>query len=218
VVEAVIFDMDGLLIDSEGAWDQVRREYVAERGGAWKDEATRAMMGMSSPEWSRYVAEELGVDLPPMRINEEVAARVGERYERELPLLPGAVEAVERIGGRWPLGLASSSNRELINRVLDLAGIAERFEATVSSEEVSRGKPSPDVYLKCASMLDRNPTVCAAIEDSHNGILSASSAGLKVVAVPNAEFPPDDEALSKAEMVLPGLDRLTVEAIEDLPG
>jgi HAD superfamily hydrolase (TIGR01509 family) len=175
-------------------------------------------MGMSSPEWSRYVAEDLGVGLPPDRISEEVAARVGERYERELPLLPGAVEAVERIGARWPLGLASSSNRELIDRVLELAGIAEWFQATVSSEEVSGGKPAPDVYLECASRLARDPISCVAIEDSHNGIRSASSAGMKVIAVPNTEFPPDAESLSLADLVLPSLDRLTVKAIESQPG
>jgi HAD superfamily hydrolase (TIGR01509 family) len=218
VIAAVIFDLDGLLIDSERAWDRVRRAYVEERGGRWRDSATRDMMGMSSVEWSRYVHEALGVDLPPERISEEVADRVAELYERELPLLPGAVEAVERIAERWPLGLASSSNRELIDRVLELAGIASRFQATVSSEEVVRGKPAPDVYLEAARRLEAPPGECAAIEDSHNGILSAADAGLRVIAIPNRQFPPGREALDRADRVLKSLEELTPEVIEALEG
>jgi HAD superfamily hydrolase (TIGR01509 family) len=214
MTDAVIFDMDGLLIDSEGAWDRVRRAYVDERGGRWSESATRDMMGMSSLEWSRYLADQLGVDLPPERISSEVAARVGGLYERSLPLLPGAVEAVERIGSRWPLGLASSSNRELIDLVLELAGIASRFQASVSSEEVANGKPAPDVYLECARRLDRAPDACAAIEDSNNGIHSARAAGMRVIAVPNREFPPDAEALALSDLELASLEQLTLEAIE----
>jgi HAD superfamily hydrolase (TIGR01509 family) len=214
VIAAVIFDLDGLLIDSEGAWDQVRRAYVEERGGQWRESATRDMMGMSSVEWSRYVHEELGVDLAPERISEEVAARVGELYREELPLLPGAIEAVERIAEHWPLGLASSSNRELIDEVLEVAGIESRFRATVSSEEVARGKPAPDVYLEAARWLEVPPSACAAIEDSHNGILSAADAGMRVIAIPNREFPPDDEALDRTDRVLESLEELTPEAIE----
>jgi HAD superfamily hydrolase (TIGR01509 family) len=214
VIAAVIFDLDGLLIDSEGAWDQVRRAYVAERGGRWRESATRDMMGMSSVEWSRYLNAELGVDLPPEQISEEVAARVGELYERELPLLPGAVEAVERIAERWPLGLASSSNRELIDLVLEVAGIGSRFRATVSSEEVGRGKPAPDVYLEAAGRLRVQAGDCAAIEDSHNGIRSAADAGMRVIAIPNREFPPDREALERADRVLDSLDELSPDAIE----
>jgi HAD superfamily hydrolase (TIGR01509 family) len=218
VIAAVIFDLDGLLIDSEGAWDRVRRAYVEERGGRWRESATRDMMGMSSVEWSRYLHDELGVDLPPERISEEVAARVAELYERELPLLAGAVEAVERIADRWPLGLASSSNRELIDRVLELAGIASRFKATVSSEEVVRGKPAPDVYLEAARRLEAPPGECAAIEDSHNGILSAADAGMRVIAIPNRQFPPGAEALERADRVLKSLEELTPEVIEALEG
>jgi HAD superfamily hydrolase (TIGR01509 family) len=218
VIAAVIFDLDGLLIDSERAWDRVRRAYVEERGGRWRDSATRDMLGMSSVEWSRYVHEELGVDLPPERISEEVAARVAELYERELPLLPGAVEAVERIAERWPLGLASSSNRELIDRVLELAGIASRFQATVSSEEVVRGKPAPDVYLEAASRLGVEPERAAAIEDSTNGLRAARAAGLGVVAIPNRAFPPAADALGEADVVLDSLEVLTPAAVESALG
>jgi HAD superfamily hydrolase (TIGR01509 family) len=213
LIDAVIFDLDGLLIDSESVWDEARRRYVYEHGGRWREEATREMMGMSSVEWSRYVAERLGVDRPPEAVSAEVAGRVSDLYRQRLPLMPGAVEAVGRLADRWPLGLASSSNREVIDLVLGLAGIGELFEATVSSEEVERGKPSPDVYLEAASRLGVSPDACAAIEDSHNGILSASAGGMRVIAVPNPQFPPGEEALSHAAAVLESLDQLDVDTV-----
>jgi HAD superfamily hydrolase (TIGR01509 family) len=214
LIDAVIFDLDGLLIDSESVWDEARRQYVAEHGGTWREDATRAMMGMSSIEWSRYVRDELAVDRPPETISEEVAERVGELYREHLPLLPGAREAVQRLEARWPLGLATSSNREVIDLVLGIAGLASSFRATVSSEEVGRGKPAPDVYREAARRLAVAAESCAAIEDSHNGILSASAAGMRVIAVPNAEFPPGDEALRAAARVLDSLDELDVDTVE----
>jgi HAD superfamily hydrolase (TIGR01509 family) len=214
VADAVIFDLDGLLIDSESVWDEARRVYVAEHGGSWRDDATRAMMGMSSVEWSRFVRDQLGVDRPAETISAEVADRVSELYRERLPLLPGAREAVERVAARWPLGLASSSNREVIDLVLELAGLAAQFQATVSSEEVGRGKPAPDVYLEAARRLGVTPGACAAIEDSHNGILSARAAGMRVIAVPNSEFPPADEALHAAARVLDSLEELDVDTVD----
>jgi HAD superfamily hydrolase (TIGR01509 family) len=218
LTDAVIFDLDGLLIDSESVWDQARRDYVAEQGGRWLQEATREMMGMSSVEWSHYVRERLGVDRPAKVISSEVARRVGELYERELPLMPGAVDAVRRIAGRWRLGLASSSNREVIDQVLLRAGIQACFAATVSSEEVGAGKPAPDVYLATARRLQAPPPACVAIEDSHNGILSARAARMAVIAVPNPHFPPGREALAAAARVLPTIQELSVELVEEVGG
>jgi HAD superfamily hydrolase (TIGR01509 family) len=218
LTEAVIFDLDGLLIDSEAVWDQARRDYVAEHGGRWLQEATREMMGMSSVEWSRYVRERLGVDRPAERISAEVAGRVAELYERELPLVPGAVEAVRRIAERWRLGLASSSNREVIDQVLAGATLEACFEVTVSSEEVGAGKPAPDVYLETARRLQALPRGCVAIEDSHNGILSARAARMVVIAVPNPHFPPGEEALAAAARVLPTIQELSVELVEEVGG
>jgi HAD superfamily hydrolase (TIGR01509 family) len=218
LTEAVIFDLDGLLIDSESVWDQARRDYVAEQGGRWLGEATREMMGMSSVEWSGYVRERLGVDRPAEAISAEVARRVSELYERELPLVPGAVEAVRRIAARWRLGLASSSNREVIDQVLVRAGIEACFAATVSSEEVGAGKPAPDVYLEAARRLQAPPPACVAIEDSHNGILSARAARMAVIAVPNPHFPPGQEALAAAARVLPTIQELRVELVEEVGG
>jgi HAD superfamily hydrolase (TIGR01509 family) len=216
VIEAVIFDLDGVLIDSEQVWSDARRQLVEERGGRWHDRAQREMMGMSSIEWSRYLNEKLGVDLPPERISEEVVRRLGVLYRRRLPLLPGARDAVQQVAARWPLGLASSSNRELIDLVLELSGLATYFRATVSSEEVARGKPAPDVYIQVTRRLDVEPLRCVAIEDSHNGILSAAAASMRVIAIPNAAFPPGEEALAKAAWILGSLDELTPELIEQV--
>src|SRR4051794_21555595 len=213
-IAAVIFDLDGLLLDSESAWDGARRELVAEHGGTWKDSATRDMLGMSSPEWSRYVREELGVDRTPQEISDAVVERLLAGYRERLPWLPGAQDAVQRMAARWPLGLASSSNREVIELFMQSSGLGDRFKAWVSSEEVGRGKPAPDVFEEAARRMGVEPAAAAAVEDSHNGILAARAAGMTVLAVPNHEFPPDPEALRQAHAVLGGLADLTPEAVE----
>ena len=214
MIDAVIFDLDGVLIETEQIWDEVREAFVRERGGRWTDRAQRDMMGMSAPEWSTHMHDELGLDEPPEVIKDLVVERMAERYRSELPLLPGAVEAVERLAARWPLGLASSSNRVLIDLVLELSGLAPYFRATVSSEEVARGKPAPDVYLEAAGRLSVDPHRAAAVEDSEAGIRSASAAGLRVIAIPNRAFPPSEEALGLADVVLDSLDQLTPAAVE----
>ena len=214
MIEAVVFDLDGLLLDSEQVWDSVREQLARERGGRWHENAQRDMMGMSSPEWSRYMHDVIGLREPPEEINRDVVQRVGAAYRDDLPVIPGAREAVERIAARWPLGLASSSNRGLIDLVLELLGVAELFRATVSSEEVGRGKPAPDVYLEAARRLGVEATRAAAVEDSHNGIRAAKAAGMRVVAIPNRHFPPGADALAAADVVLESLDALTAEAIE----
>jgi HAD superfamily hydrolase (TIGR01509 family) len=214
VIEAVVFDLDGLLVDSEQVWDDVREGLARERGGRWHPGAQRDMMGMSSPEWSQYMHDVIGIAEPPEEINGEVVARMLQRYADGPPWLPGAVEAVRRISAHWPLALASSSNRELIDAVLEAGGLSSLFEATVSSEEVARGKPAPDVYLEAARRLGRPPERCAAVEDSHNGIRSAKAAGMRCVAIPNPHFPPDQEALAAADIVLSSLDELQADVID----
>ncbi len=213
-IAAVVFDMDGVLVDSEERWDRARRELVAETGGTWRDDATHAMMGMSSPEWSAYVRDELGVPLPAPEINTRVVEHLLAGYEAGLPLIPGAVEAVRRVAalGR-PLGLASSSNREVIDVVLERAGLAALFSATVSSEEVARGKPSPDVYLEALRRLGVAPEAATAVEDSSNGLRAAAAAGMRVVAIPHPAFPPAADALALAHVVLAGPDGLDAAAV-----
>ena len=213
-IAAVIFDMDGVIIDSEHVWDEARRQLAEERGGRWTENASHDMMGMSSPEWSRYMHDVVGLPEAPEEINGEVVRRLEEIYGAELPLLPGAVDAVRRIGARWPLGLASSSNRPLIDLVLELAGLTGLFVATVSSEEVARGKPSPDVYLETAARIGVDPPSCVAIEDSDAGIRSAQAAGMTVVALPNPEFPPSEEALGLASVRVESPAELTPALLE----
>ena len=212
-ITGVVLDLDGVLVDSEQLWDEVREELVGERGGRWHARAQADMMGMSSAEWSRYMHDVIGLPESPEEINAEVVQRLLARYRESLPLLPGAVEAVERLAKHWPLGLASSSNREVIDAVLEQAGIAHLFRATVSSEEVPRGKPAPDVYLETARRLGVEPTTCAAVEDSSNGIRSAHAAGMRVLAIPNRHYPPSEDALALADVVLRSLDELTPERV-----
>jgi len=208
MVDAVVFDLDGVLVDSEQLWDEARRELVDERGGTWLPDATRAMMGMSSREWSHYMHDELGIDLTPAQISAGVVERLELLYRARLPLLPGAAETVTALAGRFPLGLASSANREIIDLVLELADIGRFFAATVSSEEVPHGKPAPDVYLEAARRLGVPPGRCAAVEDSTNGLRSAAAAGMAVVAIPNPHFPPEPDAVGLATAVLPSLGEL----------
>ena len=215
-VAAVIFDLDGVLVDSEAVWDEVRRRFVEEHGGRWNEGATLDMLGMSSVEWSRYVRDRLGVDLNPSEISQAVADQVAERYRDRLPLLPGAVEAVRSMAREWPLGLATSSNRHVIDLFLELAGLADDFQATVSSEEVGAGKPAPDVYLEAASRLGKDPSACVAIEDSTNGLRSAHAAGMGVIAVPNADFPPEPGALGLADAKVNTLTEVTPSLVREL--
>ncbi len=216
MIEAAVFDLDGVLIDSEPVWEEVRRDVVAAHGGNWADDAQRRLMGMSTGEWARYLSEELAVGLPPGEVAALVIKRMAEHYARELPLMPGATDAVRRLAGRWPLGLASSSPPVLIETVLDAAGIRGQFGATVSTEEVPRGKPAPDVYLTVASRLGVPPARGAAVEDSSNGLRSAAAAGLHVIAVPHPRYPPDPDALATAQAVLPDLTGLTTDLVAGL--
>ena len=205
-IEAVVFDMDGVLVDTEHLWDEVREELTAEWGGRYTPEAQQAMMGMSSREWSRYLHDVVGLREPPDVINGEVVRRMLARYEADLPVVPGAVDAVRALASAgYRLAVASSSNRELIDTVLRRLGLTELFEVTVSSEEVARGKPAPDVYLEAARRLRVEPGRCAAVEDSASGIRSAHAAGMRVIAYPNRHYPPADDALELSDAVVPGI-------------
>jgi HAD superfamily hydrolase (TIGR01509 family) len=213
MIEAVVFDLDGVIVDSEQVWDDVRERLAKERGGRWHEGAQAAMMGMSSPEWSAYMHDEIGLSESPEEINEEVVRRMLARYGDELPLIDGAVEAVRRLADAFPLAVASSSNRPLIETVLREARIDDRFDAVVSSEEVAAGKPAPDVYLEAARRLGVEPTHAAAIEDSSNGIRAAHAAGMRVIAVPNTHYPPSEDAVALAAAVAASPAELTPELV-----
>ncbi len=212
-VEAVVFDLDGILVESDHIWHEVREGLARERGGNWTDQSEPAMSGMSSLEWSRYLRDVVGLDGSPQELNDEVVRRMRARYERELPLIAGAPEAVRRTADALPLAVASSSNRELIASVLAAAGIESCFDAVVSSEEVARGKPAPDVFLEAARRLGVGAAQCAAIEDSTNGIRAAHAAGMRVIAIPNRRYPPPADAIALADVVLDSISNLSVELI-----
>ena len=216
MIEAVVFDLDGVIVDSEPVWEQVRRQVVAEHGGHWPPEAQQRLMGMSTGEWARYLSQDLGVGLPPQTVAAMVIERMQARYRDGVPLMPGAAGAVRELATRWPLGLASSSPPPLIDAVLDGAGLRECFRVALSTEQVSRGKPAPDIYLAVTDLLGFAPEACAAVEDSTNGLRSAAAAGLQVIAVPHPRYPPEPAALHVARLVLTGLDGLTAQAIAEL--
>lgn len=216
VIHAVVFDLDGVLIDSEPVWEEVRRGLVAERGGRWLPEAQSRLMGMSTPEWARYLREDLGVDLPPEQTAAAVVDRMAARYARQLPLMPDATNTLGRVGQRWRLALANSSPRALIDTVLATAGWTWLFDVTISTEEVGSGKPAPDVYLATVERLKVTARSAVAIEDSTNGLRSAAAAGLRLIAVPRPSYPPAADALNGADLVLTRLSDLSVAAIESL--
>ena len=215
-IEAVVFDLDGVIIDSEEVWEEVRRGYVAEYDREFLPDTQDRMMGMSTPEWSGHLANEVGVPRTPEQVAAEVLGRMAERYRTALPVIPGSVEAVRRLCTRFPLGLASSSARILIDQVLETAGLTDAFQVTLSTEEVPRGKPYPDVYLTAAEKLGLSPAVCAAVEDSSNGLRSAAAAGLAVIAVPHGVYPPAPDALAQASLVVRNIAELTAETIDTL--
>jgi len=215
-IEAVVFDLDGVIIDTEEVWEEVRRGYAAEHGREFLPDTQTRMMGMSTPEWSAHLSEDVGVPRTPEEVAADVLGRMAERYRTALPLIPGSIEAVERIAARFPIALASSSARLLIRQVLETAGLTSLFRVVLSTEEVPRGKPAPDVYLTAVEQLGLSPEVCAAVEDSSNGLRSAAAAGLAVIAVPHGVYPPADDALATASLVIKSLDELTVEAVEHL--
>jgi beta-phosphoglucomutase-like phosphatase (HAD superfamily) len=213
VVNAVIFDLDGVLIDSEPVWEEVRRRYVADRGGVWRPEAQRRLMGMSTSEWAEYLSRDLGVALPPEQVARDVVGVMLRRYRSTVPLIDGSDRVVRQVAQVWPVGLASSSPPELIRAAIDAAGLAATFDVMISTEEVRHGKPAPDVYLAVAERLGVPPARCVAVEDSSNGIRSAAAAGMRVIAVPHARYPIDDEARALAGLTLDHIDAVTPEAI-----
>jgi HAD superfamily hydrolase (TIGR01509 family) len=216
MIEAVVFDLDGVLIDSEPVWEQVRRGVVAEFGGRWEPDTQSRLMGMSTVEWSHFLSEGLGVRLPPEQVATIVIERMAASYRRHLPLMDGGADAVRRLATRWPLGLASSSPPVLIDAVLSAATLEPFFRVAISTEQVARGKPAPDVYLAVTDALGVPAPHCVAVEDSTNGLRSAAGAGLRVIAVPHPMYPPDPEALRAVGSVLTSLAALTPALISAL--
>jgi HAD superfamily hydrolase (TIGR01509 family) len=218
VVAAVVFDLDGVLIDSEPIWEQVRRHYVDAHGGRWQPDSQSRLMGMSTAEWARYLSVELGVRRTPDEVAQEVVAQMALRYDEHVPLIPGGDEVVRRLAGQWPMGLASSSPARLIAAALQAAGLADVFAVALSTEQMSRGKPAPDVYLAAAEGLGVPATDCVAIEDSSNGVRSAAAAGMRVIGIPHDSYGLAPDAKAACAVVLGGLDGLTPQLVQSLGG
>ena len=212
-----MFDMDGVLIDSEPVWEEVRREFVATRGGRWLPDTQDKMMGMSTGEWSAYMAEDLVGGLTAEEVASAVIDSMAARYAEHLPLMPSAVTSVQDLAAHWPLAVASSAPQSLIDVVLDVSGLRPSFRVALSSERVARGKPAPDIYLAVTDQLGIAPGKCAAVEDSSNGLRSAFAAGLAVIAVPHPKYPPAQDALDGAQVILTSLKDLTSVVIGTLP-
>ncbi|MDZ5447413.1 HAD family phosphatase [Micromonospora sp. 4G57] len=216
MVDAVLFDLDGVIVDSEPVWEEVRRAYVAAHGGTWQSDTQRRLMGMSTGEWAAYLSGDLGVDRSPEQVAAEVVAEMTRRYAERVPLIDDADEVVRRMAARWPLGLASSSPTRLIAAALAATGLADAFGATMSTEETARGKPAPDVWLAVAARLGVDPARCVAVEDSSNGVRSAAAAGMRVVAIPHGSYPLDPDAEALADVLLASVDALTPDVVDRL--
>lgn len=213
-IETVIFDLDGIILETEEVWNAVRRDFARAHGGRWGEHDQPAVMGANSMQWAAYMRESSGIPLSDQEIYDGVIRGLREWYERELPLIPGAREAVERLYPHYRLGVASSSPLEIIEYSLELAGLREYFGAVVSSDDVAVGKPAPDVYLEACARLAALPDEAVAVEDSANGIRAAATAGLVVIAVPNPSYPPAPEALELAAVVLGSVAGITREVVE----
>ncbi|HEV7809513.1 MAG TPA: HAD-IA family hydrolase, partial [Candidatus Limnocylindrales bacterium] len=199
----MIFDLDGVVVDSEIWWDEVRHAFAGRQGRTWTPDDQRAVMGANSRQWSETMRQRLDLDLPAVEIEREVVDEMVERYRREgAPAIADAVETVRRIASRWPVALASSSHRAVINAALVATGLAGVFRAVVSSDEVERGKPAPDVFLEAARQLGVEPPAVLVVEDSYNGLAAARAAGMRAVLVPNGAVPPAPGSAEIADEVL----------------
>ena len=216
MIEAVIFDMDGLLVDSEPVWDQARRALAAEVGQTWDQADHKAIMGVSTQEWVAYMIRRLKLTLPPQAVEDRIVTSMAEMYRAGIPYFPGAVEAVHLAASHFPTALASGSHRRLVDQVTADPALQGKFRAILSTDEIGRGKPAPDVYLAAAQRLGVNPERCVCLEDSGNGILAGARAGMKVIAVPDARFPPVPEKLNQAHRVLPALTAFSLALLEEL--
>lgn len=217
-IQAVIFDLDGLLIDSEIVWNAVRSEVAAKQGVGWTNDDQRAVMGVSTAAWTAYMIDRLGLELTSEEVQKLVVERMIASYKKRIPFKPGATEVVKLAGAHYPLALASGSVRELIDLVVASPEFAGRFQVVVSADEVARGKPHPDVFLEAARRLSVPPEACVCLEDSGHGIDAGKAAGMRVVGVPDPRFMPSPESLGHADVVLGSLTEARLEHLSGTSG
>jgi HAD superfamily hydrolase (TIGR01509 family) len=216
VIKAIIFDMDGLLVDSEPYWDRARQKMAAWAGKTWNEDDHKAVMGTSTQEWVAYMTERLELTLSPQEVQDQIVENLLELYREKIPFLPGAVEAVNLAARHFPTALASGAHPSLIDAVTHDPRMVGKFQFIVSADEIGVGKPAPDIYLEAARRLGVRPEDCLCLEDSGNGILSGKRAGMKVVAVPDPRFPPKREILAQADLVLNSLADFSLDVINQL--
>lgn len=216
-IEAVVFDMDGVLVDSEVLWRQTREEFARDIGQVWSQEDQVSTMGCSTPAWSRIMVERMKLDMTPEEIAREIKGRLILKYEASLPIRPGAIEAVKLSASRYRVALASGSPNELIDWIMDHTGLAGVFEATMYGDDVTHGKPHPEIYLKVLAKLGVEPANAVGIEDSSNGIKALRAAGMHVIATPGPEFPLAPEVLAMADHVIHSMEDFNLALVADLP-
>ena len=216
-VAAVVFDMDGVLIDSEVIWRRVRDAYAAEVGRGWSDDDQAAMMGLSTPDWSTRMRQRLGIThLSAAALADEIVRRVARAYADDVPVRPGAAAALEALAARWPLALASGSPRPLLDAAMAATGFARHFKSLLSGDEVVHGKPHPEIYLRTLDRLGVPASRAVGIEDSANGLRALRAAGMRAIATPCPEFPLPPEALALAQAHLDSLEALTPARVAGL--
>ncbi|MEM7128409.1 MAG: HAD family phosphatase [Chloroflexota bacterium] len=213
-IEGVIFDMDGLLVDSEPVWDRARAALAAQYGKPWTTKDHHNVMGVSTAEWTTYMIEHFGATMPPKEMQKLVIDQMVSMYNEKIPFFPGAVELVQSVAAKYPTGLASGSPRQLIDIVTGYSGFDGCFQVILSADEIGKGKPAPDVYLATAERMGIDPKKCACLEDSGFGILSGKAAGMMVIAVPDERFPPADELVAQADIVLGSLAEFSLSLLE----
>ena len=216
MLSAVIFDMDGLLIDSEPKWDQARADMAARLGKSWNEDDHAAVMGVSTEEWARYMRDRWGLETSLDDIIQEVVERMRGIYNEQIPFREGAVKAVDSAAAHYRTALASGSERSLIDLVTSSPELSGKLEVILSADQVERGKPHPDVYLETAKRLGVDPERCVCLEDSKNGVLSGLNAGMKVIAIPDERFPVDEEILARADAVLASLNEFSLDLLQSL--
>lgn len=216
MIAAVMFDMDGLLVDSEPVWDEARSMMARSVGKSWNRADHKAVMGVSTEEWVDYMIRRLDLNLPPQTVETEIIAQMVALYERRIPFFKGASKAVALAADAFPTGLASGSPRRLIDTVTRHPALKDKFKAILSADQTGRGKPAPDVYLAAAAALAVAPEVCVCLEDSGNGILAGKSAGMRVIAIPDPRFPPSTEKLAQADVILESLSQFSLATIAGL--
>lgn len=215
-IEAVIFDMDGLLVDSEPVWDEARAAMAAHYGQTWTQTDHFNVMGVNTDVWAAYMIKRLDLSLSPIAVRDEVIDQMVAMYRRQIPFRPFAVEAVQWAVGHYPTALASGSPRKLVDIVTQADELQGCFQEVLVADEVGTGKPDPAVYLETARRLGVAPEACVCLEDSANGVLSGHRARMFVINVPDPRYPLTTQQAGYADMVLESLRDFTAATIQQL--